>query len=475
MTTNSPPKLFISYSWSNSDHEAWVLDLAKSLVESGIEVLLDKWQLRDGHDSIKFMESMVTNAEVNKVLILADKVYVERANARVGGVGTETQILTPDLYTGQNPDKFVLVVCERDEQGKPYVPTYYRGRIHIDMSREEICASGHEQLVRWIFDKPLHVRPEIGPRPAFLDAHFEIDLGTGASGRRCLDAIIHGRPTALGSFTAYLDLFTANMVRFRIARSPDKAFDDQVVQSIDDFLPFRDEALGILKAVAQYSQNGDFGGSLHRFFERLLEYTGRPDNVTSYHDDDWDNYKFLVHELFASSIAIFLRFERFELVSILTTRQYVLPKNVRENRMEPVGGFEVFSKHLGSFEARKRRLNSNRTSLHADKLIERTKGSVIEVRELCQADFLLYVKGQIFGLRWYPQTWIYIGEHSGTLEIFARATSAEYFMRVITYLFNIANKEPLIAVAKNGPRLNAGWSTLDPGALMGIDNLAMKP
>ena len=61
INTEAPPKLFISYSWSNSDHEAWVLDLAKSLVESGIEVLLDKWQLRDGHDSIKFMESMVTN------------------------------------------------------------------------------------------------------------------------------------------------------------------------------------------------------------------------------------------------------------------------------------------------------------------------------------------------------------------------------------------------------------------------------
>lgn len=475
MATATPPKLFVSYSWSNADHEAWVLDLAKSLVESGIEVLLDKWQLRDGHDSIKFMESMVTNEDVKKVLILADKVYVERANARVGGVGTETQILTPDLYGGQNPDKFVLVVCERDEQGKPYVPTYYRGRIHIDMSREDIYATGHEQLVRWVFDKPLHVRPEIGPRPAFLDEHFQIDLGTGATGRRCIDAIVHGRSTALGSFTAYLDLFTENMERFRIERSPEKLFDDQVMQSIDDFLPFKNEALGIFKAVAQYAQTGDFGGALHRFFERLLEYTGRPEGITQYRDEDCDNFKFFAHELFASSIAVFLRFERFELVSILTTRQYVLPKSVRESRNEPVGGFDTLNRHLVSFEARKRRLNSNRISLHADKLIERTAGSVIKPHELCQADFVLYVKSEILGVRWYPQTWIYIGEHSGTLEFFARASSAEYFRRVMTQVFNIADKEPLIAVANNGQRFSAGWTSLNSGNLMGIEKLATNP
>ena len=412
MANETPPKLFVSYSWSNADHEAWVLELAKSLVESGIEVLLDKWHLRDGHDSIKFMESMVTNADVNKVLILADKVYVERANARLGGVGTETQILTPDLYGGQNPDKFVLVVCERDEHGKPYVPTYYRGRIHIDLSHDDVYAAGHDQIVRWAFDKPLHVRPEIGPRPAFLEEHFRIDLGTGAAGRRCLDAVMHGKPTALGAFTAYLELFIENMERLRIVRSSEILFDDQVMQSIDDFLPFKNEVLGLFKAVAQYSHAGEFGAAMHRFFERLLEYTGRPEGVTQYRDDDWDNFKFFAHELFTSSIAIFIRFERFEFISILTTRRYILPKSVRERGSEPVGGYGSLNQNLVTFEARKRRLNSNRISLQADKLMERTAGSVIDAREFCQADFVLYIKCEILKERWYPISWIYIGEHS---------------------------------------------------------------
>jgi TIR domain len=474
MTNEAAPKLFVSYSWSNPDHEAWVLQLATSLVESGIDVIFDKWQLRDGHDSIKFMESMVTNPDVKKVVILADRVYVEKANLRVGGVGTETQILTPELYGGQDPDKFVLVVCEHDDQGKPYIPTYYRGRIHIDMSREDVHAVGHDQIVRWVFGKPLYVRPEIGARPAFLDEHFRVDLGTGAASRRCLDAITHGKPTALGSLTAYFDLFINNMERFRIERSSEHLFDDQVMQSIDDFLPFKNEILEIFNAIARYSHTGDYGGALHRFFEQFLEFTGRPQGLATYREEDWDNFKFFAHELFTSSVAIFLRFERFEFVSLLTTRQYVLPKSVRESGNEPVGGFDVLNRQLASFEFRKRRLSSKRLSLHADKLIERTVGSIIESRELCQADFILYVKCEILDSRWYPQTWIYIGEHSNTLEIFARACSAEYFKRVMGQLFNITDKDPLLAVANSGIRFNAGWSTLQPARLMGIDRLATK-
>jgi len=35
------PKLFVSYSWTNPDHEAWVLKLATDLRQSGVDVVLD--------------------------------------------------------------------------------------------------------------------------------------------------------------------------------------------------------------------------------------------------------------------------------------------------------------------------------------------------------------------------------------------------------------------------------------------------
>lgn len=41
------PKVFISYSWSS---DAMVLELAQRLVAHGVDVVLDKWDLKEGQD-----------------------------------------------------------------------------------------------------------------------------------------------------------------------------------------------------------------------------------------------------------------------------------------------------------------------------------------------------------------------------------------------------------------------------------------
>jgi SEFIR domain len=95
MTSN--PKAFISYSWSSDQHQKWVLDLATQLREHGVDVTIDKWDLKEGHDAIKFMEKMVTDLEIKKVIIVLDRTYAEKADGRKGGVGTETQIISPEI------------------------------------------------------------------------------------------------------------------------------------------------------------------------------------------------------------------------------------------------------------------------------------------------------------------------------------------------------------------------------------------
>jgi hypothetical protein len=164
------PKLYVSYSWSGPDHEAWVLQLATELREVGIDVILDKWDLREGHDAHAFMERMVTDETIKKVALICDRVYVEKANNRSGGVGTETQIITPDIYAKQDQSKFVAVIVERDEDGNPCVPAYYRSRIYIDFTDPSSYVDSSEQLIRWVYDEPVHKKPEIGAKPAFLTA-----------------------------------------------------------------------------------------------------------------------------------------------------------------------------------------------------------------------------------------------------------------------------------------------------------------
>ena len=99
------PKLFISYSWTSPDHEQWVEHLARELRDSGIDVVLDKWDLKEGHDAHAFMEKMVTDDEINKVALICDQAYVEKADRREGGVGTEAQIISGSIYEKSDQEK----------------------------------------------------------------------------------------------------------------------------------------------------------------------------------------------------------------------------------------------------------------------------------------------------------------------------------------------------------------------------------
>lgn len=52
------PKIFISYSWSS---DALVLELANRLVFHGVDVVLDKWDLKEGNDKLEFENYKIMN------------------------------------------------------------------------------------------------------------------------------------------------------------------------------------------------------------------------------------------------------------------------------------------------------------------------------------------------------------------------------------------------------------------------------
>ncbi|MCA6070321.1 MAG: toll/interleukin-1 receptor domain-containing protein [Endomicrobium sp.] len=95
---NLRPKVFISYSRGTEQHEDRVLKLARELVENGIDVKIDKWDIQPGQNLHKFMEEMVNNNDINKVLVICNKLYADKANDRKGGVGIETDIIKLQKY-----------------------------------------------------------------------------------------------------------------------------------------------------------------------------------------------------------------------------------------------------------------------------------------------------------------------------------------------------------------------------------------
>jgi TIR domain len=475
------PKAFISYSWTSDSHQKWVIDLATQLRESGVDVILDKWDLREGHDAIAFMEKMVTDESVRKVVMILDRNYADKADKRAGGVGTEAQIISSEVYGKIDQTKFVGVASELNADGKPFTPAYYKSRIYIDLSSEDIYASNFEQLLRWIFDKPLHAKPTLGKPPEFLSDRA-VTLGTGSRARRAKDQIQNSASNAEAAFEDYLLMLAEELEKLKIVRNKEEQFDDQLIRAIENELPYRTEYIEVLSLAARYWNSG-FVGKLQRFLEKVAAYQFRPaDLVGSWFETDFDIFRFIANELFLHTIAILIRSERMAETNDLLSQRYYLG-DAAPNRQEPMKDFIVFNQHIESLQHRNQRLSLRRLSLHADLIEQRSHGSGTSFRNLMQADFILFLRMLLGGTRdwgrWWPFTLVFAERMYQPFEVFARAESSGYFKRLMPVL-GISSKsafESLMSEFNEGKREAPRWqfNSFNPAVLSNWAKIATIP
>jgi len=467
------PKVFVSYSWTNQAHQQWVLNLATELRDSGVDVVLDVWDLREGHDAVKFMEQMVINPEVQKVIIISDQKYVERADDRVGGVGTETQIISRQVYENQEQDKFVVAVVENDLQGNPCVPTYAKSRIHFDFTNPEEYPESFEALLRWIYGQPLHVKPKLGKKPSFLENdNTAISLGTSAISKRAVLAVKEGKAFASGSVDEYLETFTSHLERFRIEDGIDA---QKIIDSIDQFHTSRNEVVSVLITVARYSTDPEYIEKIHRFVERLIPYMYRPEQQGSWSTWGFDNFRFIVYELYLYIVAIFLKYEKFEAASYLMSQPFYVHKHPDFGRDESVFISE-FMHSLPSIESWYQEQDLNKLCPSSDLLKKRCDSGVLEFRYIIQADFVLYIKAELCNWHWYPETMVYAQRQYAPFEIFSRSVSRQYFdrMKCIFKIDAPCDLEPLLLSFQSGERRAPAWRGrgFSPMELLGYKDLA---
>lgn len=67
------PKVFISYSWTSQNHQNTIREWAEKLIDDGVEVLFDQFDLKEGNDKYAYMEKMITDQSVTHVLAFCDE------------------------------------------------------------------------------------------------------------------------------------------------------------------------------------------------------------------------------------------------------------------------------------------------------------------------------------------------------------------------------------------------------------------
>ena len=373
------------------------------------------------------------------------------------------------------------MVTELAEDGRPHLPTYMKGRIYIDMSNAANRYEKFEQLIRWIFDRPLYQKPQVGKPPSYVVEPDGLQLGTTARFRAAVDAIREDRRASVAAIRDYFETFTSNLESMRIQRSNDIPLDDVIVASIEAFRSYRDELVDLILTIARYRSDSEPYDAIHAFFEQLLPYKYPPSGVTSWHDEQADNFRFILNELFLYAVAALVKYRRFEQVRSLLEQRYYIPEGTgrhSEAQLEPFGAFREYIRSLD--ETRNKRLNLRRLNLKADMLKQRATRNDIRFEDLMQADFVLLLYSTLhYPLdRWFPDTLIYAPEGQ-PVELFARATSARFFEH-LRVLLNVESKEELIDGFKKG---SAGidyahvwqWNGFYPLAMMNAEKLGTDP
>lgn len=422
------PKVFISYSWTSQEHQDWVTSLAEQLENpGGIAVVYDLWDLRPGQDKYAYMERMVTDPSIDKVLIVADRRYKEKAEGREGGVGTESVIISQAVYEEVDQEKFIALPTEVDEEGRPFLPIFMGGRKYFDFSRTEAFYDRFEEIVRYLYDKPLRRRPVRSAPPSYVLIDAQAGSPTRPRKAAFENAWRRSSPSALGLLQDYLtSVAEAVGSASSEASGLESDFRDEVVRGYKTFVPTRDEFLDVVSFLAQYHPGPEAFDLIHRFFETLAPFGGVRDRSA-------DIQRLILWDMFLHTTAALLRTQRLTDLAVLLGRPYYT--HSREHGHGLLNSSGVFDPTIDSIDRNERGYVSNRESPRGNMLRDSPPHPSIPFAELVQADFLLGLRGtleankQQYHLTWYPRLMAY-AQNVETFEIFSRAADREYFNRI---------------------------------------------
>ena len=329
MKQDKVPKVFMSYSWSCSD---LVLQLAKRLMSNGIDVVLDKWELKEGQDKYAFMERCVNDSEIDRVLIICDEQYVEKANDRKGGVGDETIIISSEIYNKVRQEKFIPVIVECDENGNPFIPTYISSRIYIDLSDDNKYEDEYEKLVRNIYEQPLYKKPKLGSKPEWLNED-KVNLFP-------LQDLIRQikNATNINKQKALLNQFKIQHIEILKSFFPDNNVDGKKLCDIwMETKPVRDYYLDWLETLLYIDCN--MGEMLCDYFENmyntLLCIKSFDDTREYIHEFELEIYRIYIWEIFICTIAFFRHYEIYDAINVMLSNTYFLIDSEFENNINP--------------------------------------------------------------------------------------------------------------------------------------------
>ena len=449
------PKVFISYSWSNQQHQELVRHWADRLVADGIDVILDIYDLKEGHDKFAFMERMVTDPSVTHVLVISDKKYAEKANSRKAGVGTESQIISSKIYEKVDQSKFIPIVCEFGDDGEPVLPAFLKSRIWINFSSSEAENENWEQLVRLLYGKPQHVKPKKGKAPTFITSDVPVPTSEALAKYNSLkQAVLQDKKGISHYRRDFIDACISYADDLRIRERPQvESMGEKVLDDANKLKAIRDHLCDWVLLESESVDESEFSEILIDLLEKLRELKSRPPEINQWNDSWFEAHSVFVYETFLYIISALLKTGSYKCLHEIYTSHYLLPTSDRygESNFERFDAFYGYSKTLQSV------LAPEDLTLHspaAELLKRHADREDLPFEDIIQGELLTLLMAFITpDCQWYPQT-LHYSSRGNDFPFFIKATQHTHFQK-LAIITGIESADKLREKVKEGhTRLN---------------------
>ncbi|MBM7578239.1 TIR domain-containing protein [Jeotgalibacillus terrae] len=459
-------KVFISYAWSSQEHEEWVNELAERLVSDGVKVVYDKWDSREGQNLNVFMERSVNDSDIKKVLVICDETYMQKANGYEGGVGTETVIISNEVYQDVEQTKFVPIIAQRDVNGKAFIPTYLSGTKYIDMSDEQNYEDGYEKLIRNLYGKPEFVRPQLGQPPAFLLEDEEI---VSIESKRALNRFRHMVERKPKSIDILAQEFTTVLIddfsSYSLEVSDTGQLRKEILKKLHDTIDLRNIYIEFLDIYIRETENTEV---IIDFFEEIYPVimTRKSD---SYIDSQFDHMYFFVTEIMLYTVALLYKRKKYITIRDLIQNHYF----VSDGRRNLEGSIGIFNKYLRFIEEGLNSPDGKKYISHTGKiLLDRANSKTVTKDEIIEADFLIFLLCYRFDKAggfdtWYPPTYPYFNNENIK---FASKIRSKRFFNSCRELFSITTPEEMQQLIEEFKEYFSGLG-LGPRAAISISRI----
>jgi hypothetical protein len=394
--------------------------------------MIDVYDLQEGHDKFHFMEGMVTDPEVTHVLVVSDKAYAQKADQKKAGVGTESQIISSEIYGKVKQSKFIPIVAGFDEKGEPYLPVFLKSLIWIDFASPEAVNHNWEKLVRLLHGKPAFVKPQVGNIPTYLstDTLFPASPAAGK-----LAALKQAFISSSRTLNLYRQEFLSAVIEFaesmRIREDPGLSAEELAAKVLEDCARLKDARNLIVDWIlieGGRQAADDFLEELLRLLEKFLDIKSRPAQSNRWSEAWSQAESIFVYETFLYIVAALLKCDSFQVLHEVLTSHYMKSETERygSNVFTDTREFNAFANGLQIVLAESGR---RYLSPAAELLKRQADRNDLPFAAIMEADLLVFLMALISeDGKWIPQTLFYRSDRG--FPFFLRAIQHRNFLKL---------------------------------------------